>query len=100
MDHFSLDDVRDSFSADIRAQIRSLAAGARSLTESPALDWRPETDGHPQFATIGRACHTIYGTSSLVQVKSLYESARLLHIAGNLGEECMRTIDDQLKLVR
>src|SRR5688500_1542415 len=100
MDKFSLDDVRDSFSADIGAQIRALGGNARVLAESPALEWRPEADGAVQFHGISRACHTIYGTCSLLQVKSLYESARLLHIVGNLGEECMRTIDDQLKLVR
>ena len=100
MDKFSLDDVKDSFSSDMSAQIRSLAGAARRLDESAGLTWRPENDGHPEFGTIARACHTIYGTCSLVQVKSLYESARLLHIVGNLGEECMRTIEDQLKLVR
>jgi chemosensory pili system protein ChpA (sensor histidine kinase/response regulator) len=100
MDKFSLDDVRESFSSDIAAQIRSLAGAARQLDESTGLAWRPEKDGHPEFGTIARACHTIYGTCSLVDVKSLYESARLLHIVGNLGEECMRTIEDQLKLVR
>jgi chemosensory pili system protein ChpA (sensor histidine kinase/response regulator) len=100
MDKFSLDDVRDSFGADIAAQIRALAAGARALSETPCLEWRPETAGRPEFTAVSRACHTIYGTSSLVEARSLYESARLLHIAGNLGEECLRAIDDQLKLVR
>jgi chemosensory pili system protein ChpA (sensor histidine kinase/response regulator) len=100
MDKFSLDDVRDSFSADIAAQIRALGTNARALSESAALEWRPEEEGQPQFGGIARACHTIYGTCSLVDVKSLYESARLLHIVGNLGEECLRTIEDQLKLVR
>src|SRR5688572_10452527 len=99
MESFSLDDVRDSFSADISAQIRALATSARTLSESQTLEWRPQTDGAPEFHAITRACHTIYGTCSLLRVKSLYESARLLHIVGNLGEECLRTIEDQLKLV-
>jgi chemosensory pili system protein ChpA (sensor histidine kinase/response regulator) len=100
MDKFSLDDVRDSFSSDMTEQVRAIAASAKALAETSGLEWRPEERGEPEFAAIRRACHTIYGTSSLVDVKSLYESARLLQIAASLGEECLRTIEDKLKLAR
>jgi chemosensory pili system protein ChpA (sensor histidine kinase/response regulator) len=100
MDKFSIDDVRDSFAADISGQIAKLATAGRQLAESAELSWRPADIGQPQFESMSRAAHTIYGTSSLVETKSLYESARLLHIASALGVECMREIERQIQLSR
>src|SRR5262245_24563453 len=100
MDKFSIDDVRDSFTADISAQIAKLAAAGRALAESAELAWKPDDVGKPQFEAMSRAAHTIYGTCSLVDTKSLYESARLLHIAAALGVERMREIERQIQLSR
>ena len=55
MESFSLDDVRDSFSADMSAQIRALGAAARTLAESSALEWRPEQDGDLVTLVVARA---------------------------------------------
>ena len=49
MDKFSIDDVRDSFAADISGQISKLATAGRQLAESAELSWKPADIGQPQF---------------------------------------------------
>ena len=96
MDHFSLDNVRDSFAADVAAQIRRVheagqaLLGSDSLATPVAID---PVDKIPGFDAISHACHAIFGTSALVSARSMAESARLLEILTTVGKDALAEIE-------
>lgn len=99
MEKFSLDDVRDSFESDVRAIVSEIGRAGRALSGSPFLKVGPEPlPDERELQALGRACHTLYGTSSLVSVKSLYETARLIQIAGYMARDCVREAARQARL--
>jgi chemosensory pili system protein ChpA (sensor histidine kinase/response regulator) len=81
---FSLDQVRETFTADITrllGRIEEAAAAALSSHEAAV---------RPAFVTLGESGHAIAGTTALVGVSSLNASARLLEETARAGEESLR----------
>ncbi len=102
MSGFSIDDVRETFTADITNFLGRIEEASRALLASPALEQTSLKDisGTPLFEKVGDFAHAISGTSSLVQAGSLAESARMLeHLAGK-GLEEVRAIEAHAKEAR
>lgn len=78
---FSLDDVRDTFSADISRLLENIELAARTMAGAQAkFGPMPLVDalGRPWFQAIDDDGHAIEGTSSLVSVHTLTHGALLL----------------------
>jgi chemosensory pili system protein ChpA (sensor histidine kinase/response regulator) len=83
---FSIDDVRDSFRADVSAQARKIAALGEAVVQAagPAL---AVGEGEDFFARLGESCHAIHGTSGLLALPSLRRASRALHDLADRGRE-------------
>ena len=103
MDAFRLDDVRESFTADIGAAIVRIATAAEMLADAPILTapalFRAD-DGDSLLIHLGHACHAIAGTASLVSVHSLAESARALEELASDHEVRLARVLADLKHLR
>lgn len=102
MSGFSIDDVRETFTADITNFLGRIEEAARALLASPALESTSLRDinNTPLFEKVGDFAHAITGTSSLVSANSLAESARMLeHLAGK-GLEEVRAVEAHAKEAR
>jgi chemosensory pili system protein ChpA (sensor histidine kinase/response regulator) len=88
---FSIDDVRETFTADATSIIARLRAAAESLLAAPGLAV-PEADetGRPPFVALGELGHSLAGTTALVGAESLATSAHLLEDAARAGQESLR----------
>jgi chemosensory pili system protein ChpA (sensor histidine kinase/response regulator) len=93
MASFSIDEVRDSFSADMTQFLAEMDAAAGVLGSSlKALPAFPMDDHQrPLFEAIAAQAHAAAGTGSLVGARSLSESARRLEAL---------TLDGQIALNR
>jgi chemosensory pili system protein ChpA (sensor histidine kinase/response regulator) len=103
MDRFSIDDVRDSFAADMAAKIRRVQEAGHALLLAPSLQVPAAidpVDGIPGFEAVSQACHAIFGTSALVDARSLAESARLLEILTSVGKGTLAELEKQARLSR
>ena len=93
MASFSIDDVRESFTADVSLFLTGIQRAAQGALGAPAL--KPELmagDGRPAFQTLADLAHAIYGTSALVGAGSLRDSARVLEELASAGAEaCVRS---------
>src|SRR6476659_2525304 len=91
---FSIDDVRETFTADATSIIARLQAAAESLLAAPGLA-APESEagGRPPFVALGELGHTLVGTTSLVGAESLSTSAHLLEEAARSGQESLRLME-------
>jgi chemosensory pili system protein ChpA (sensor histidine kinase/response regulator) len=103
LDHFSIDDVRDSFAADMAAKIRRVYEAGQALLASPSLTVPAAIDpaeGIPGFEAVNHACHAIFGTSALVSARSLAESARLIEILSDVGKDATDEIERRARIGR
>src|SRR5262245_21673380 len=103
MDRFSIDDVRDSFAADMAAKIRRVHEAGQALLASPSLGLpvaAGPVDHVSGFEAVSQACHAIFGTSALVEARSLAESARLLEILTTVGQNALLEIEKQARISR
>ncbi len=86
---FSLDDVRDSFVADVTRALRHVDALGRSLLETPQLSAPaapPQAGGQPPFESLAHDFHAIHGTSALLTLDSLREGSQLLEALAETGQ--------------
>jgi chemosensory pili system protein ChpA (sensor histidine kinase/response regulator) len=81
MGSFSIDDVRESFSADMTLLLDQVAEGARAALARPLL---AGGDGEASaLERLGDGFHAMFGTSSLVAAAGLTQAAGLLErVAG------------------
>jgi chemosensory pili system protein ChpA (sensor histidine kinase/response regulator) len=103
MERFTIDDVRDSFAADMAAKIRRVLEAGQALLDSPNLETPvalDPADGIPGFDAVTQACHAIFGTSALVSARSMAESARLLEILAVVGSDALQQIEKQARVSR
>jgi chemosensory pili system protein ChpA (sensor histidine kinase/response regulator) len=103
MDRFSIDDVRESFAADMGAKIARIANAGAALVASGSLAVPAAPDpeeGIPGFDAVSHALHAIFGTSALVSARSMAESARLLEILADEGRASLAEIERQARLGR
>jgi chemotaxis protein histidine kinase CheA len=98
MASFSIDDVRDSFTADITAllgQIGQSAQGLLALREAlPAMP--RNANGRPLFEAMAAAGHTVAGTAGLVGADSLARSGKLIEQVTRQGQIALRRAQAQL----
>jgi chemosensory pili system protein ChpA (sensor histidine kinase/response regulator) len=87
MSGFSIDDVRDSFTADIKSFLGQIEGASRTLLGSPAL--AEPADGAASFRSLGDCFHTVYGTSTLVGAKSLSDTAKRLERLAELADAAL-----------
>jgi len=92
MSSFSIDDVRDSFTADVSQFLTRIQREAQAALGARALE--PSGSDRPGFAMLGDLGHAIYGTSGLVGASSLHESARALEDLARLGEAEVAKIEE------
>lgn len=102
MSGFSIDDVRETFTADITNFLGRIEEAARALLASPALEANSLRDigGTFLFEKVGDFAHAITGTSSLVSANSLAESARMIEHLGGKGLEEVRLVEAHAKEAR
>ena len=94
MSSFSIDDVRDSFKADVGLFLTRIEGGAQATLASPAL--QPAVVGSelgPAFATLADLGHAIFGTSALVGAESLHESARAIEELARAGSDAVAEME-------
>ena len=88
---FSIDEVRETFEADISSFLARIEAAGNALLACNALAPLPTSDTHG-FALLGDLFHTLYGTSMLVGARSLAETAgRLERLPGEDYRQVPRT---------
>jgi chemosensory pili system protein ChpA (sensor histidine kinase/response regulator) len=84
---FSIDDVRDTLTADVTRFLSRIETAARELCERPDLGVDTVPRAVPMFQDIGDHGHAIHGTTSLVDASSLSSSAELLERLALLGRD-------------
>ncbi len=87
MSSFSIDDVRGSFTTDVSSFLERIHGRAQAALAMPVLG--PETlaeEPRACFTAVADLGHAIYGTTSLVGVESLRESARALEELAHAGK--------------
>jgi chemosensory pili system protein ChpA (sensor histidine kinase/response regulator) len=89
---FSIDEVRETFTADVSRLIGRIHSVAESLIAvAPALaEATSASEGRPAFTVLGECGHALAGTTALVSATSLSDSARFLEGAAHEGEESLR----------
>src|SRR3954469_11692008 len=87
MASFSIDDVRDTMTADVRAFLTKIEDCSVQLSD--AYPPPPSGQAAPSFRAIEEAGHAIYGTSSLVGADSLATSAKLIEELALRGQELL-----------
>ena len=87
MASFSIDDVRETMTADVRAFLTKIEQASTLLSDA----YPPPLPGQsaPSFRAIEEAGHAIYGTSSLVGADSLATSAKLVEELAIRGQEML-----------
>jgi chemosensory pili system protein ChpA (sensor histidine kinase/response regulator) len=101
MSSFSIDDVRDSFRADVSLFLTRIRQGAEAALAAPVLGTDAlEGTRRPVFTPIGEHGHAIYGTAALVGARSLHESAQALEELARAGEEAIAQLDEARKRAR
>jgi chemosensory pili system protein ChpA (sensor histidine kinase/response regulator) len=91
---FSIDDVRETFTADASGLIARLQLAAETLLASPKLgDQKIEYTGRCPFDASADLAHALTGTTSLVGAQSLVDSARLLEQTARAGQESLRQME-------
>src|SRR4051795_898901 len=98
MSSFSIDDVRDTFGADIQAILGRVETLGRSLlVAAPSGDPAPGGPAGASFEPVGDCFHTIYGTTMLVGAKSLAGTASRLEQLTITGQEALQLAIEQHK---
>ncbi|MGC4088007.1 MAG: hypothetical protein QM756_08940 [Polyangiaceae bacterium] len=93
MSGFSIDDVRDTFATDISTFLNKVEELGKRLLATPQL--QPLEATAPRFASVADCFHTVYGTSSLVDAKSLSETAKRLELLSEAGESALSRIEQE-----
>jgi chemosensory pili system protein ChpA (sensor histidine kinase/response regulator) len=91
MGTFSIDDVRETFTSDVTSLLAKIEEGAQFLLGSTGLV-EPGgclADGRPGFDVLADVGHAIAGTTSLVGVDSLTDSARALEELARSGQQAV-----------
>jgi len=96
---FTIDEVRETFEADISSFLAKIEAAGNSLLASNALAPVPLPDSQ-SFRLLGDLFHTLYGTSMLVGARSLAETAGRLEQLSESGAALLQRIVSQHHEVR
>jgi chemosensory pili system protein ChpA (sensor histidine kinase/response regulator) len=96
---FSIDEVRETFEADISSFLSKIEAAGNALLACNALAPLPLPDGQG-FALLGDLFHTLYGTSMLVGARSLADTAGRLERLSESGAATLQRIVSQQQEVR
>jgi chemosensory pili system protein ChpA (sensor histidine kinase/response regulator) len=99
---FSIDDVRETFNTDVSSLLTRIEEGAQLLLGPTGLV-EPSLrlpDGRPIFEALADVGHAIGGTTSLVGVESLTESARALEELARGGQEMLVQIEEGMARAR
>jgi chemosensory pili system protein ChpA (sensor histidine kinase/response regulator) len=97
MASFSIDDVRETLTADVTELLSRIEQCARVLT---ALPEPPTDEAGPSFRAIGDNGHALHGTCSLVGAESIATSARSLERLAERGETEVRAAAAHLASAR
>src|SRR5690606_34863273 len=96
---FSIDEVRETFEADISSFLSKIEAAGNALLACGALAPVPAPDSQ-SFRLLGDLFHTLYGTSMLVGARSLAETAGRLEQLSESGAALLSRIVSQHDEVR
>ncbi|MFO0744405.1 MAG: Hpt domain-containing protein [Myxococcota bacterium] len=98
---FSIDDVRESFTKDISSFIAQIDEATKALVATKALDVSELCAGAgKRLDKVADAGHSIAGTSSLVGVGSIANTARLIEELVAKGQSALATIAAQAARAR
>ena len=93
MPHFSIDDVKETLTADVNRFLVHIENCSMSLLDAPQLVPEPigDAEGRPYFELIGDDSHNLDGTTGLVGAQSIAGTARLLEdLAGQGQAACVQ----------
>lgn len=96
---FSIDEVRETFEADISSFLTRIEAAGNALLACNALAPLAPSDTQG-FGLLGDLFHTLYGTSMLVGARSLAETAGRLERLSEAGAATLLRIANQQREVR
>jgi chemosensory pili system protein ChpA (sensor histidine kinase/response regulator) len=94
MASFSIDDVRDTFQADISIFIGKIETVGRALLGQPPSP-SPVAAEIQTLESLADCLHTIYGTSTLVGAKSLGGTAQQLERLAEAGHTALRRLEEE-----
>src|SRR5437762_1135069 len=100
---FSIDDVRDSFRSDVKAQSEWISRIGQEMLAAPELGGpiRLSTlDGESPFGALARYCHAIHGSSAQLSLSSLADTSRSLEQLAEAGATLLLDIESRVKTVR
>ena len=102
MADFTLDDVRESFTADMTALIGHIQEASRSLLGAQALSLSvPRTEmGRTLLEDVEAHAHAIYGSSSLISITSMSTTAQALERLAHQGHRALLELERQVAEVR
>lgn len=95
MASFSIDDIRDTFTADIITFLERVDETAKTLRSAAILQPAPtsEEDGRPLFDVLEDVAHAIAGTTSLVGAESMASTAKKIEELAAQGQESMKQLE-------
>jgi chemosensory pili system protein ChpA (sensor histidine kinase/response regulator) len=99
---FVLDDVRESFTNDLTRFLGEIEKGSRAVVSAATLTVPPERTWQGPINSMVVGLHGIVGSSSLVGVTSLSQSARRLEDIATMAAESVRMVRahaNRLKLI-
>jgi chemosensory pili system protein ChpA (sensor histidine kinase/response regulator) len=96
---FSIDEVRETFEADISSFLSKIEAAGNALLACSALAPLPAPESLG-FSLLGDLFHTLYGTSMLVGARSLADTAGRLERLSESGAATLQRIVSQQQEVR
>jgi chemosensory pili system protein ChpA (sensor histidine kinase/response regulator) len=96
---FSIDQVRETFTADVNRLLGEILDATDAVMGTPP-SLPADIGGRPAFDAMGDAGHALLGTTRLVGVTSLSESARVLEETSRAGQEAVRQLLAQATRVR
>jgi chemosensory pili system protein ChpA (sensor histidine kinase/response regulator) len=100
MGSFLIDDVRDTFGADIAGLLGRIEDRTRAILALPRLEAGAEPGSGSPFDALADAGHALYGTSSLVAAESLSSSAALLEQLAARGRDELATAERSAQVAR
>lgn len=99
---FTLDDIRETFTADMTTLIGAIQDTSKTLLGAQALSLRipKASTGRSLFEALGSQAHAILGSSSLVNIDSMMTTARALEDFSARGHEALAALEEKVTEVR
>ncbi len=99
---FSLDEVRETYAADMTSFVGAIDTAAQALLSAQALSLGVPraNNGNSLFEALASYGHAIYGSSSLIGLQSMMSVSHALEDMASRGHEALAQLEAQVSQVR